>query len=255
MVRSVRRSVRVGSRTALFVAAAMMLTACFGPLALQHQKSSPDTRPWWCQSEAATADQPGAQWYLDRGFQKGMLSWSDCLAVSTDFDHALAFAHQWPTRGQAEAAGWKASVNYAEGMGTHHALGNPLQGGFDPKRPNFLQYDGNGPDAKLVGMSWYVNNGPDAPPAGFPGGNDWWHQHIYLCVSSTTGLVVFDGKCPAGVAGTSVYLGNFWLLHAWIVPGWFHTPDVFVGHHPCLLPSGPAAPDDPCWNMAMPMSG
>lgn len=80
-------------------------------------------------------------------------------------------------------------------MGTHHALGNPLQGGSDPNRPNFLQHDGNGPDAKLVGMSPFVNNGPAAPPAGFPGDNDWWHQHIYLCVSSSTGLVVFDGRC------------------------------------------------------------
>jgi hypothetical protein len=177
-----------------------------------------------------------------------MLSWSDCRAVSADFDAALAYAQQWPTRGDAEAGGWRATVNYAMGMGTHHAFGDPLQVDFDPKKPNFLQYDGNGPGAKLVGMSWYVDNGPDAPPEGFPGDNDWWHTHEYLCISRTTGLVIRDGKCLAGQNGTSVYLGNYWMVHAWIVPGWQWQPDVFIGHHPCLLASGPASPDDACWD-------
>ena len=246
MRHSLRRPVAVGRRVALVMVTAVLLTACFKPMALKHQQSSPNTRPWWCHSELMP-DDPGAQWYLDRGIQKGDLSWPDCISVSGSLDDALAFAMQWPTRGQAEAAGWRASANYAAGMGTHHALGNPIAGTFNPSRPTFLQYDGNGPDAKLVGVSWYVNNGPDGPPAGFPGDNDWWHRHEYLCISSTSGLVIFDGKCPPGVAGSTVYLGNYWLLHAWVVPGWWHTPDVFVGHHPCLLPSGPAAPDDACW--------
>jgi hypothetical protein len=98
-------------------------------------------------------------------------------------------------------------------------------------------------------MSWYVENGPDAPPAGFPGDNDWWHAHEYLCISNRTGLVVRDGQCLPDQEGTSVYLGNYWMVHTWIVPGWLHEPDVFIGHHPCLLPGGPAAPSDPCWEM------
>jgi hypothetical protein len=134
-------------------------------------------------------------------------------------------------------------------MGTHHAMGNPLQGSFDPERPNFLQYDGNGPDAELVGMSWYVDNGPEDPPEGFAGDNDWWHTHEYLCISNATGLVIRDGQCLPEQDGTSVYLGNYWMVHAWIVPGWQFPTDVFRGHHPCLLASGPAAPDDPCWDL------
>ena len=229
-------------RAALVAGVALLLTACFKPVALQMQKTTPNARPWWCHSELM-ADEPGAQWYIDHGIHKGDLSWSDCITNSGYFDQALVFAMQWPTRGAAEAAGWRASAPYAPGMGTHHALGNPLQGAFDPTRPNFLQYGGNTPDAKLVGMSWFVNNGPDGPPAGFPGDNDWWHRHEYLCLSNSTGLIIFDGKCPPGVAGGTVYLGNFWLLHVWTVPGWTHEPDVFVGHHPCLLPSGPVEGD------------
>ena len=57
------------------------------------------------------------------------------------------------------------------------------------------------------------------------------------------------------MAGTSVDLMSFWLLHAWIVPGWQHQPDVFVCHHPCLQAGGPAPMDDPCWDDAMMMHG
>jgi hypothetical protein len=239
---------RTGIYVSLVVGLVLVLTGCFQPIAERMQAGDPTSRPWWCNSTGGEGTH-GSQYYMDRGITKGPLSWDDCLELSTDLDAALQYAIQWPTRAEAEAAGWKATVNYAMGMGTHHALGNPLQGSFDPQRPNFLQYDGNGPDAKLVGMSWYVNNGPDGPPEGFPGNNDWWHTHEYLCISNTTGLVIRDGQCAAGQNGTSVYLGNYWMVHAWIIPGWQHFSDVFVGHHPCLLAGGPAAPDDPCWTM------
>ena len=226
----------------------LALSGCLYPLAVYHQNTSPDTRSWWCNSTGGEGTH-GSQYYMDQGIVKGPLSWDDCLEICAQFDAALEFAQQWPTRGEAEAAGWTARVNYAMGMGTHHALGNPLQGSFDPERPNFLQYGGNGPDAKLAGMSWYVDNGPDAPPEGFAGNNDWWHNHEYLCISNSTGLVIRDGPCLAGQNGTTVYLGNYWTVHAWIVPGWQFQTDVIRGHHPCLLTSGPAATDDPCWNL------
>jgi hypothetical protein len=228
------------------VALSLLLTACYRPFAEVHQQAHPDTRPWWCHSTGGEGTH-GSQYYEDRGITKGMLSWDDCLQLSSYLDDALVYARQWPTRGEAEADGWTASVNYATGMGTHHVRGNALEGTFDPSRPRFLQYDGNGPDAKLVGMSWYVNNGADAPPEGFPGANDWWHTHEYLCVSNQTGLVIRDGQCAAGQDGNSVYLGNYWMVHAWIVPGWLWAPDIFIGHHPCLLPGGPAMPHDACW--------
>ena len=62
-----------------------------------------------------------------------------------------------------------------------------------------------------------------------------------------TFVIIFDGPCPPGVAGSTFNLNNVWLLHAWIVPGWEDRSDVFAGHNPCLLPSGPATPDDECW--------
>ena len=47
-----------------------------------------------------------------------------------------------------------------------------------------MQYDGNGPSARLVGFDYYVRT-TTAPPAGFPGNIDWWHHHPWICHRKT----------------------------------------------------------------------
>jgi hypothetical protein len=248
---------RALTRPGLLVAITVLLAGCFYPAAKHHSVTNPDTRPWWCHSQMGHDDHEGEGGHGDHGhehyegMEKGMLSWDDCLALSQHLDNALAFAQQWPTLGEAEAAGWVRTVNYATGMGTHHRSPNsgvlPAPGVFNPDQPTYLQYGGNGPDAELVGMSWYVNSG-SMPPEGFPGMNDWWHVHPQLCLRG--GLVVRDGPCQPGDNGTTVDLSDYWMVHTWIVPGWSYKPDLFINHHPCLQPGGPAAPDDPCWHEA-----
>ena len=92
-------------------------------------------------------------------------------------------------------------TNYIPGMGTHHARGgitaqmlaspgfdrqNPildnagLDGTFDPRAPEVLQFGGNTSDAKLVGYDYYVRTTTGRPPAGFAGNNDWWHHHPWV---------------------------------------------------------------------------
>ena len=266
---------RLGRRlrlTAVLGAIAFVASSCFYlPNAVNHENTSPDTRPWWCHSTGDGGHHVEPAYH---GQTKGMLTWDDCKAVSAQFDLALDYAMQWPTRGDAEAAGAHGLVNYVEGMGTHHAFmgdftgddlldpsfdplnpefpGSPLDGAFDPTRPEFLQYDGNGPDAELVGMSWYVKVDPTNPPPGFRGDNDWWHRHQLLCFNTTNFRVVgediTDATC-ASRGGINLHLGSYWMVHAWIVDGWQHEPDVFVNHHPCLpLAGGPATHDDPCWD-------
>ncbi|MBN2622669.1 MAG: hypothetical protein JXA83_04845 [Acidimicrobiales bacterium] len=244
----------------MLVAIALTASGCFYPAAKYHSVKEPDTRPWWCDSQPNQDVHDGGGGHGDHGqehyagMEKGPLSWDDCLALSGHLDNALEYAQQWPTLGEAEDAGWTRMVNYATGMGTHHRSPEsgilPAQGVFDPDKPTYLQYGGNGDDAKLVGMSWYVNSG-SMPPEGFPGDNDWWHVHPALCLSG--GLVVRDGPCEPGDGGFTVDLSDYWMVHAWIVPGWQYEADLFINHHPCLLPEGPAAPDDPCWDMPMDM--
>lgn len=244
------------ARIGLLVAVTLLLSACYYPAAVSHRRKDPDTRPWWCHSlmghdhggEGGHGDH-GEEHYA--GMEKGMLSWDDCLVLSQNFDNAVEFAQQYPTLGDAEAAGWVRTVNYATGMGTHHRNPNsgvlPAPGVFDPDEPTYLQYGGNSADAPLVGMSWYVNSG-SMPPAGFVGDNDWWHVHPQLCFRN--GLVIRDGPCQPGDGGVTLNLEDYWMVHAWIVPGWEFKPDVFVNHHPCLEAGGPAPDDDPCWGMS-----
>ncbi|MDZ7733292.1 MAG: hypothetical protein U5R31_09390 [Acidimicrobiia bacterium] len=142
-----RRGIMRHARLLAIAAVAMLVaTSCnnfFQETAEEHQQSSPDTRPWWCHSadHGGGHDGHGAEHY--EGVEKGMLSWSDCLALSGQLDDVLEWANQWPTRGDAEAAGFYPAVNYATGMGTHHrAPGADFNDAFDPTRPEFLQYGG-----------------------------------------------------------------------------------------------------------------
>ncbi|HEX5614031.1 MAG TPA: hypothetical protein VFZ83_02645 [Acidimicrobiia bacterium] len=273
-----RRTPRRAGLSAVVLALALLTSGCiYYPGAFEHQTVSPTTRPWWCDSTGDGGSggghgEHGTEAYA--GVVKGMLSWDDCKAVSLQFDAAVKYAQQYATAGAATSAGFTRIVQYVEGMGTHHTKGGPfsvllnsssfdphdpvfpgttIDTEFAPTYPEFLMFDGNSSTSKLVGMAWLVKTDNGLPPAGFRGDNDWWHIHPTLCFSKTSGQVlaqdITDSQC-ASVNGVNVHLENFWMLHAWIVPGWEHHPDVFVNHHPCLLSSGPAANDHTCWEGA-----
>lgn len=257
---------RTQQRTALLVvlvsALALVAASCqYTQAAVEHEKSEPTTRPWWCMSTGTGGHHVETAY---EGQVKGMLSWGDCKANSISFDAALDYASQWPTLGDAEADGFHAMVNYVEGMGTHHVrLGDFDPSVFDPNnptfpgtriddlfssgRPEFLMYGGNSADSELVGFAWYVKTTATTPPPGFAGNNDWWHRHPTLCFNNDM-RVIANGPCTSN--GTNVNLSEYWMSHAWIVEGWNTKSDVFMNHHPCLMPGGPAADGDPCWDVA-----
>lgn len=269
-----RTTARLVGRAAAVGALCLVLSGCyFLRVATDMQANDPEHRPWWCHSTGDGGhDSHGADGELAAEMPmempaKGMLSWEDCTTVSADFDQALLYAKQYPTQGDAFDAGFSTMVPYATGMGTHVVKlgdfdpldssfdptdpvfeGTAMDDAFDPTRPEFLQYDGNGRDAELVGMSWYVRSA-DGPPEGFAGTNDAWHVHPRLCYSISMqfrGQDLTDEACRAR-DGYNLHLDDYYMVHAWIVPGWDHRPDVFVNHHPCLLRSGPVTDlQDPC---------
>ena len=230
--------------------------------------------PWWCNptEEIPVTDGPASgtvDWYA--GTHKAPLSWDQCEDLSRLFDGANEWASQWPTAASAEADGWKRLTGYIPGMGTHHVRGgitpemladpsfdrlNPildaagLDGVFNPTRPDVLQYDGNGPSAKLVGFDYYVRTTTGLPPSGFVGNNDWWHHHPWICHrksdAAQIGFNISDSSCVAQ-GGVNVYLGNYYMLHVWILPDMVYTPDVYAGMMPCIA-GGSAIHDasDPC---------
>ena len=153
----------------------------------------------------------------------------------------LATAHavtlQFPTVQTAKAAGYYMTTTYVPCIGAHYI--NPAYlGSFDPAHPAMLLYAGTTPDAQIVGLSYAVLSGA-APPEGFAGPNDIWHQHNLnggLCIRA--GVVVgAESTTPAECAargGAKVELGSLWMMHAWVVDGWPSSWGIFSAEHPDL---------------------
>jgi hypothetical protein len=256
------------------VVAMMGVSACTYWNGAVDAQNSGGPVPWWCTAseEIPVTDGPAVgsvDYYA--GTHKAPLPWGDCKTMSAEFDLARAYALQWPTAGDALADGWRMATSYVPGMGTHHIRGgitpamladpafdknNPilddagLDDVFDPEHPEVLQYDGNGPDAKLVGFDYYVRTNTGQPPAGFAGNNDWWHIHPKICFrlsdAAMVGFNTSDASCTAS-AGVNVNMANYYMLHVWILDDMTYHPDVFAGMIPCI--SGGTAihdPNDPC---------
>jgi hypothetical protein len=250
--------------------ACLVLSSCYEFQATWARDHDGPT-PWWCdptEDDIRVTEGPAAgtvDWYV--GVDKAPLSWDDCIALGADFDTAKAFAEQWPTRGVAEAAGFREATSYVPGMGTHHIrpgfsaalINSPtfdrndpildsigLDDVFDPAQPEVLQFDGNGADAKLVGFDYYVRTDTGLPPEGFAGTNDWWHHHPRICFRRTdAAMIAFntsDSSCTAA-NGINVNMSNYYMLHVWIIDDMKFVPDVYAGMIPCI--SGGTAVHDP----------
>ena len=148
------------------------------------------------------------------------------------------------------------SVEYVEGMGTHHVMlndfsmedpsfdaenpvfpGTTIDSVFEFERPEFLMYGGEEEDSELVGFAWFVHSPVDSPPEGFSGENDWWHRHEIMCFRPSDfvfrGEGLSDDVCEER-GGENINLEEYWMVHAWIVRPWLTFDDVFTNHHPCL---------------------
>ncbi len=225
--------------------------------------------PWYCAPRAynsVTGIGMGTVNFYAGRLRKPLRS-ADCAALEGSMAQAKAFAQQYPTRASAEAAGWKVMFEYFSGMGTHHGKdtfteavinspsfnrNDPILPGtstFDPTRPNTLQYDSDGPNAELVGMSWYIRS-TTGPPAGFPGGIDWWHHHPRLCIRKQNPTIIGINGSDAGCAqmnGINLNMERYYMLHLWVVDDLEYEADVFAPMHPCIqYPDATFDMDDAC---------
>lgn len=163
-------------------------------------------------------------------------------AVRAELDRARAFALRHPTARDAVSAGYHRVSVALDGIGVHYMrrdLGFDVDEVFDPGEPEQLIYDGAGPSAPIVGVA-YVADG-SRPPEGFAGDADVWHDHPRLCVRGGR-VVIGDltapeperrmtaGECER--AGGDVFeFPNFWMVHAWVVPGWSSPDGIFSHDH------------------------
>jgi len=156
--------------------------------------------------------------------------------TQAQLDAVRAFALHYPTAADAVAGGYHQVTNYIPGIAAHYLRLDLLDGTFDVTQPEFLLYGGDGPDAHLVGVAYFFLG--NAPPAGFIGDTDVWHQHIDLCIDPNTLMVIGgDNTTPAQCAALGGFIlpgNNLWLLHAWVVPGWDSPAGVFSHENPRL---------------------
>jgi|GEM_PF-2331260 hypothetical protein len=166
------------------------------------------------------------------------VSQAERVALIEQQRQARAVADKYPTVAAAEAGGYKKSTVYVPCIGAHYT-NTALVAKFDPATPSELLYDGDTPDAKIVGLSYLIFH-KGGPPEGFAGPNDMWHQHNQnggLCLNNQ-GVVI--GAETTSVAdctargGKKASLDDIWMVHDWVVPGWECGWGVFAGECPEL---------------------
>lgn len=268
---STRRRLRL---VALVATIAMVASGCEYWSQAYNARQDGTQVPWFCNPVAPNSvTGPGmgsVNWYA--GMTRAPLDYDSCEEVAVGLDEAKKYAEQYPTLGDAVDAGFTAGFNFIPGMGTHHGksgitpemladpnldrdnpimpAGSNIDDVFDPAEPEYLQYNGNGRDAVLVGMSYYVRTDNDLPPEGFPGDNDWWHHHPTLCLNPTTATAfqaaTSDATCSAA-GGINIKMDDYYMLHVWLVDDLEYHGDVHAPMHPCIKSGGAIFDmDDPC---------
>jgi hypothetical protein len=196
-------------------------------------------RPSWCDpTDTAVNDGHTASFFAIYSTPKSALSQTDCQTVVALLNTAADYVAQFPTVADVRAAGWIQATVWTPGQGIHFVDPARMNGPFDPQRPNWLQYNGTAPTARLAGMMFLVQSGA-TPPAGFPGANDHWHNHDKLCIDADAepfviGEHLSDAHCTA-IGGVNTVYTDHWMVHAWIptYAGWNPT-DIFNNNHPSL---------------------
>lgn len=162
------------------------------------------------------------------GEHKGPQTWvpatdpAVCAQLRAELDQARAVAAAYPTAADARAAGYVQVTTYIPEIASHWMNFAYVDGTFEVTKPEMLLYDGNGLDATMVGLSYYLIGSADtAPTQGFAGGNTEYHRHVGLCVRGTLvvgGEATTPEECAAR-GGRKNGGSNAWMSHAWVVPG------------------------------------
>lgn len=162
---------------------------------------------------------------------------AECDQLRSELATAREVALRYPTAADAVAGGWVRVTGYVPGIAAHYMRFPYVDGTFDVEEPEMLLYDGDGPDAGMVGLSYYLVHDSDTEPTqGFTGPNDHFHRHIGLCVGP--GGVIGDTtttaeECAARGGRKASGTGG-WMNHVWIVPGCESPWGMFSGASPLL---------------------
>jgi hypothetical protein len=189
-------------------------------------------------AHAATGDDTGGH-----GGHMGPSPWvpmtdkAQCDQLAQELTIARDTALKYPTAADAQAGGWQKVTPYVPGIAAHYMNFKYVDGTFEVDKPEMLLYDGNGPEAHVAGVSYYIMQaGDNEPTQGFTGDNDHGHRHIGLCMKG--GVVIGPSTMTAddcaAAGGTKAGGQAGWMSHAWVIPGCESPWGVFSGASPVL---------------------
>jgi hypothetical protein len=152
----------------------------------------------------------------------------------------------YPTRADAEAAGYRRAGPYSPGLGIHYIRpsgeglnSDGVMSEADLLAPLSIIYAGTEPDAPIAGFMYYSMS--EDKPTGFAGPNDVWHYHTNTCVVyAADGIDApfgADADVPARLceqAGGQMLETTQWMVHVWSLPGWESQQGLFGEVNPAL---------------------
>ena len=162
---------------------------------------------------------------------------AQCDTLAAELTTARSVALSYPTAADATAAGWVRVTPYVPGIAAHYMNFGYVDGTFEVDKPEMILYDGSGPDARVIGLSYYVLHESESEPSqGFTGNNDHYHRHVGLCVSGAgvIGDTTTTEEESAALGGRKQEGGAGWMSHAWVVPGCESPWGVFSAANPLL---------------------
>jgi hypothetical protein len=166
-----------------------------------------------------------------------MTDQAECDQLNSEIELARATAMSMPTAQDAMDAGYVRVTTYVPGIAAHYMKFSYVDGTFEIDKPEMVLYDGDGPEASVVGLSYYIMFDSELEPTqGFTGSNDHYHRHDGLCIGA--GGVIGDSTTSAedcaARGGRKSSGGGGWMSHAWVVPGCESPWGVFSGATPVL---------------------
>ena len=162
-------------------------------------------------------------------------------ALDAELEVARSVIADLDTIEEAAAQGYLLATVPSPGIGTHWVRWSQIEQPFDVRAPAMLLFDHHQSPPELVGYSYALQS--ETEPVGFVGDADRWHRHTGLCVRLDGWVVRERAASREACDGSFIAGGDFWMLHAWIVPGWDNRLGTFAPMNPKLCPASAGTPD------------
>jgi hypothetical protein len=162
------------------------------------------------------------------------LTADECHHLIGELDVARRVALRYRYRYEGIAAGYVFLAGYVAGTGSHYMLSSGIPTTFNPSKPTFLLYDGDGAMADLVGVAYEQHS--RLPPAFFAGPNDVPHRHAWCPAVSPSTVPRTPGD--PGCTDSNAAGAYDWIVHVWLVPHRASPAGMFSAENPNLTTHG-----------------